>query len=61
MRQDLPSDQESDDAEAEFVEVDPTGRYGRVSSSNLITFVSVFLHSFRCNFDCHCMVLISLI
>ena len=30
---DLPSDQEGDDAEAEFVEVDPTGRYGRVSSS----------------------------
>lgn len=59
MPQDLPSDQESDDAEVEFVEVDPTGRYGRVSSSNSITFVSVFLHPFRSNFDCHCMVLIS--
>ncbi|KAM5571902.1 putative serine/threonine-protein kinase WNK3 [Rosa sericea] len=29
MPQDLPSDQETDDAEAEFVEIDPTGRYGR--------------------------------
>ncbi|KAH0975432.1 hypothetical protein GBA52_017331 [Prunus armeniaca] len=29
MPQDLSSDQDTDDADAEFVEVDPTGRYGR--------------------------------
>lgn len=31
MPQDTTSEQEQDDSDAEFVETDPTGRYGRVS------------------------------
>ena len=32
MPRDLLSEQDPDDSDSEFVEVDPTGRYGRVSS-----------------------------
>lgn len=32
MPQDSSSEQDQDDSDAEFVEVDPTGRYGRVSN-----------------------------
>lgn len=45
MPQDLSSDQDTDDADAEFVEVDPTGRYGRVSSRYL-KLLSFFLFPF---------------
>lgn len=40
MHQDSASEQEPDDYESEpdFVELDPTGRYGRVSSHLLHTF-----------------------
>jgi hypothetical protein len=31
MPQDLSSEQDPDDSDIEFVQVDPTGRYGRVS------------------------------
>jgi hypothetical protein len=32
MPQDSSSEQDPDDSDTEFVEVDPSGRYGRVSS-----------------------------
>lgn len=38
MPQEISADQDPDDSDAEFVEIDPTGRYGRVS----IDFASVF-------------------
>ena len=41
MPQESQSEQDPDDSDTEFVEIDPTGRYGRVS------FLSVFL----CNSD----------
>lgn len=40
MPPETTSDQERDDSDVEFVEVDPTGRYGRVS---LITVLFHFL------------------
>ena len=38
MPQDTMSEQEQDDSDAEFVEIDPTGRYGRVSSVTVFFF-----------------------
>lgn len=45
MHQDSASEQEPEDSESEpeFVELDPTGRYGRVSSHNLQTHLTIFL------------------
>lgn len=44
MQQDSVSEQEPDESESEpdFVELDPTGRYGRVSSHYVETHFTVF-------------------
>ena len=34
MSQDLSLDQDPDESDPEFVEIDPTGRYGRVNTSS---------------------------
>lgn len=60
MPQDLSSDQDTDDADAEFVEVDPTGRYGRVSSRYLNYSPFFFFHLFP-SFYLFGMVFIDLI
>ena len=39
------SEQEQDDSDAEFVEIDPTGRYGRVSSFT-VSFLFFFFFFF---------------
>lgn len=45
MVQDTMSEQEQNDPDAEFVEIDPTGRYGRVKFSFTNSF-SIFFFDF---------------
>lgn len=44
MRGDASSEQEQDDPDVEFVEVDPTGRYGRVSILLYYMFIKFYTY-----------------